>query len=109
MSWNKSRPDRVTPKGWHKLRRSILERDSHKCTVWTSDDRRCNRPAHAVDHIKPVSQGGTDHPANLASICEWHHGIKTGQEGAAAAAAKRAHSASKLKLTQETHPSQRRP
>jgi 5-methylcytosine-specific restriction protein A len=27
------------------------------------------RPAEHVDHITPMSRGGTDHPANLQALC----------------------------------------
>jgi 5-methylcytosine-specific restriction protein A len=36
--------------------------------------------AHAVDHIKPKEQGGTDSHANLQSICKACHKAKTQTE-----------------------------
>jgi len=82
--------------------------DEHKPLVETSDDRRpgssyrgydrnwrrlrlwylrrnpicqwpgCNKPASQVDHVVPISHGGsrTD-PANLQSLCHSHHSLKT--------------------------------
>ncbi len=29
----------------------------------------CGRPADQLDHITPVSRGGTDHPTNLQPLC----------------------------------------
>jgi len=87
---------------WPALRASILERDDHQCTVILTNGRRCQQPANAVDHIQPVRQGGSDHPANLRAICKWHHATKTGQEGAAGR-----DYTSNAKRPTEAHPSQR--
>ena len=40
-----------------------------------------NRAATDVDHIRPLADGGslTD-PANLQSLCKWHHIAKTNKE-----------------------------
>lgn len=37
---------------WQTIRRRILERDGHACTY-------CGQPADQVDHVKPVSKGGS--------------------------------------------------
>lgn len=68
---------------WRTLRLFILERDERRCHV-------CHGPgADTVDHVRPKSQGGTDHPANLAAIHEDPcHKAKTKQETQAAAKAK---------------------
>ncbi|MDP9346364.1 MAG: HNH endonuclease [Actinomycetota bacterium] len=29
----------------------------------------CGRPAAHLDHITPISQGGTDAPSNLQALC----------------------------------------
>lgn len=54
------------------LRFEILARDGFKC-------RYCGRGASAsplhVDHIKPRSKGGCDHPSNLGASCaDCNHG-----------------------------------
>lgn len=44
---------------WRKTRQRILNRDHHVCQL-------CGKPgADSVDHIQPVSRGGTDDDANL--------------------------------------------
>jgi 5-methylcytosine-specific restriction protein A len=29
----------------------------------------CDAPAEQLDHIRPVSRGGTDHPTNVQPLC----------------------------------------
>jgi 5-methylcytosine-specific restriction protein A len=46
------------------------------------DGRRCgSRNRAQVDHIVPVTRGGTHHPGNLRVLCKPHHDKKTAQEG----------------------------
>jgi hypothetical protein len=33
----------------------------------------CGAPATEIDHIRPVSIGGTDDPANLRAVCRRHN------------------------------------
>jgi ATP-dependent DNA helicase RecQ len=51
----------------------VLARDGYCCT-------RCHerRPAHELDvhHIIPRALGGTDHPANLTTLCDGCHAAK---------------------------------
>jgi 5-methylcytosine-specific restriction endonuclease McrA len=75
-------PEHRTPKaparrprldaGWRKLRVTILERDGHACQ-FRDGDGICVRPATTVDHIVPVSHGGTDDPSNLRAACVPHN------------------------------------
>lgn len=67
---------RTTSPQWRALRRAILIRDSYRCHI-------CGHPgADEVDHLVAVSNGGTDHPTNLAAIhrrpC---HAKKSSNEG----------------------------
>lgn len=41
---------------------------------------RCGQPAREVDHVVPLADGGTDHPANYQSLCHTCHAIKTAME-----------------------------
>lgn len=48
----------------------IRERDYHVC-------RQCGAPAHEVDHIVEVADGGGNNPSNLQLLCDEHHRSKT--------------------------------
>ncbi len=88
------------PPKWAAIRRRILRRDEHRCTVRNVYDERCSEPATDVDHIRP----GNDHSdSNLRSVCEWHHNRKSGREGAAARAANWRRNDRKYRRS-ETHP-----
>lgn len=76
---------------WDKLREQIMQRDKGLCRLCWGLGRVT--PAHAVDHIKPKSDGGTDEHANLQAICRACHSDKTAREGAAASFAVRDSSA----------------
>jgi len=47
---------------WRKIRERILIRDSYLCQY-------CGRDANSIDHLIPVSKGGTDDEWNLLSCC----------------------------------------
>jgi hypothetical protein len=52
---------------WQKIRKTILERDSHLCQI---RGPKCTTTATAVDHIIPVSAGGPWYdPNNLRAAC----------------------------------------
>lgn len=61
------------PRGrqYDRLRRSILARDGWRCSY-------CGGPATVVDHVTPVSRGGspTD-PANLTAACATCNRLKS--------------------------------
>ena len=67
------------PRGWERKARRILRRDAYVCYV-------CRQyGADQVDHIVPVSQGGTDAEDNLAAIHDDPcHRVKTSREAHAA-------------------------
>ena len=60
------------PGNWKTTRRRILKRDNGTCA--------CGALATQVDHIIPVTQGGTHDDANLRAICETCHEPKTHSE-----------------------------
>ena len=53
---------------WPRIRRSILDRDGHRCQI---QGPRCKGDATHVDHIVPWSEGGAWYePDNLRAACE---------------------------------------
>lgn len=65
------------------FRLSILERDEFKC-VRCGCGGRDSKWILEIDHILPVSQGGSDDPENLRTLCVFchdvrHHGFYTGR------------------------------
>jgi hypothetical protein len=59
-----------------KLRQAILERDASTCQACgaaAGEESGCvpgRRTRLQIDHLKPVSQGGTDEPSNLRAVCD---------------------------------------
>jgi len=61
---------------WMKIRERILIRDGYCCQYCGSEN------ATTVDHVIPISKGGTDDPENLVaacSRCNYSKGNRTGQ------------------------------
>jgi 5-methylcytosine-specific restriction endonuclease McrA len=54
---------------WRKVRAAVLKRDNERCFY-------CGEQATTVDHLRPVSRGGTDDESNLAAACPNCNGIK---------------------------------
>jgi hypothetical protein len=76
-----SRRERGYGPEWDRLRETILQRDEYLCVA-------CRKTgvltaARTVDHILPKSEGGSDDPANLQSLCKPCHEAKTAAENAA--------------------------
>lgn len=63
------------------MRKVVLRRDKGLCQVCLAAGKY--RPAKAVDHITPKSQGGTDEVGNLQSICQVCHDAKSAAEAKA--------------------------
>ena len=61
------------PRNWKAIRARVLRRDGHRC-------RMCGQPGAEVDHIVPVSKGGSWEAANLQTLCRPHHIAKTRNE-----------------------------
>jgi 5-methylcytosine-specific restriction endonuclease McrA len=69
------------PAFWEETRRRILTRDAGLCRLKYAD---CLFYATEVDHVVPVSQGGSDADSNLQAACARCHARKTGREAQAA-------------------------
>lgn len=58
---------------WASIRKRVLARDLHTCQA-------CGRLGDEVDHIVPLSKGGTDVLTNLQVLCKFCHSRKTASE-----------------------------
>lgn len=75
--WSTTSPrNRTRPRNAGSLVRRVRRRDRETCYV-------CGAPgSKIVDHIVPVSQGGTWDLTNLACICDSCHRAKSAREAA---------------------------
>lgn len=88
--WRGSTRKDTLPSDWDTvIRPAILRRDKHRCRhIRTDTQLPCGEYANQVDHIDQSRRW--DHaPANLQSLCEYHHQVKSSAEGGRAAAARR--------------------
>ena len=60
------------PPFWQYLRDVVITRDNNRCQV-TGCPSRLSLHVH---HRTPVSQGGEHVPANLVSLCDFHHALE---------------------------------
>lgn len=98
--WKNSNRREDLPSNWDAIRLQRFRIDGNRCTWTNVYDERCLGPAEECDHIGKR----TDHRIEmLRSLCSHHHGIKSGQEGAAAKSAVWRENNSKFRRTEE-HP-----
>lgn len=72
---------------WKKLRHAVMNRDKWVCQECRKQGRWTT--AHAVDHITPLAEGGSEWDTeNLQALCRSCHARKTAREGNRAKAAK---------------------
>lgn len=100
MAWEGSDRRQELPPDWDTRRLRIFRRDGYRCTHRDVYGERCTGPAEECDHIVP---GGDHSDENLRSLCSWHHGKKSGAEGARAAYLNRKRHDRKFRRT-EVHP-----
>jgi 5-methylcytosine-specific restriction endonuclease McrA len=81
-SWQRANPDKVAAKSHrrrtqvsgaggsytHSDKEDLIRRQKRKCAYCRSPLSRKN---HQVDHITPVSLGGSSNPSNLQILCSW--------------------------------------
>lgn len=65
---------------WQKIREDVYERDIGTCQRCRKLLRRRRKREWHVDHILPISQGGTHDSENLQLLCERCHNRKTANE-----------------------------
>jgi 5-methylcytosine-specific restriction protein A len=63
---------------WQLLRKQILARDPD-CQLALPDV--CTGRSAQVDHILPVSEGGSDEASNLRGVCKACHRKRTARQG----------------------------
>lgn len=64
---------------WTRTRAAVLARDSYACRIGGPG---CTTTATEVDHLVPLSAGGTDDPGNLRAVCAVCHRAKTAADAA---------------------------
>ena len=67
MAWGDGRTKTAE---WKRIRNIILKRDGHTC-------QRCGDKGNEVNHIIPVTEGGTDDLENLETLCASCHQPET--------------------------------
>ncbi len=67
---------------WKRRRLRILKRDNYVCQCDRCKAQGIVRPAHEVDHIVNLAQGGSDADRNLQAINTECHRLKTQREAA---------------------------
>lgn len=79
--WDKANERRtLTGRPWRRVRDRIMRRDCYLCQCEKCQAEGLLTPAHEVDHIVPLSQGGTDQDSNLRAINRECHKLKTQRE-----------------------------
>lgn len=87
--WARSKSNGRGGRPWRRLRAQVLERDRYLCQCDQCRAEGRAAPAHEVDHVRPVAEGGDDSAANLRAINADCHKRKTLSE---AQRAQRTHS-----------------
>lgn len=72
---NGSLTKRTRGERWMKVRKAIFSRDLVLCQSCLAAGRYS--VAEEIDHIIPLSQGGTDDESNLQALCKACHKAKT--------------------------------
>lgn len=65
---------------WMTIRKRVLDAAGWVCQCAECRDTGRVLPAHEVDHIRPLEDGGTDDPGNLQAINRGCHARKTAIE-----------------------------
>ena len=100
--WQGSRRRSELPANWEQIRKRVFRRDGYRCTaIDPNTGKRCPEPAEECDHIGSKN----DHSdANLRSLCSWHHGQRSGRQGAVASATAKRRKAARFAQPKEDHP-----
>jgi hypothetical protein len=101
MAWEGSTRKETLPPDWNQIRLEVFARDGNRCVIIKANGQRCwDRESLECDHIGDRN----DHsPANLRTICSWHHQRRSSMQGGTASANAR-RSRPSLKRPPEQHP-----
>lgn len=58
---------------WRMIRRGVIARDGGRCRICGKDLSRVPSWLTEVHHVQPRSEGGSDHPSNLITLCIMCH------------------------------------
>jgi hypothetical protein len=58
---------------WRMIRRGVIERDGKRCRLCGKDLSSVPSWLTEVHHVQPKSDGGSDHPSNLMTLCVMCH------------------------------------
>lgn len=74
LAWNRNRRARIKGNGGKITKtewRTVLDKYGHKCLY-----PGCERTDVTMDHVVPLSQGGTHSADNVQPLCEYHNKSK---------------------------------
>lgn len=58
---------------WRMIRRGVIERDGRRCRLCGKDLSDVPTWLTEVHHVQAKSDGGSDHPSNLMTLCVMCH------------------------------------
>lgn len=64
------------PRIAHQVRKLVLRRADYRCWYCGTDSNVSGRMSYEIDHVQPVSKGGTNDPDNLVASCRSCNGEK---------------------------------
>lgn len=66
-------PSYMTSSAWRTIRDRVLERDGRRCRECGKNLAEAPSWFTEVHHLVPRSEGGSDHPSNLVTLCVMCH------------------------------------
>jgi 5-methylcytosine-specific restriction protein A len=84
MAWQAKTPNRMATRAWRKLRALVLAEQPFCQLCEAAGVVTYASRSVVVDHIKPLSEGGSNDRDNLQGLCQYHSDLKTAQEAARA-------------------------
>jgi hypothetical protein len=66
-------PEALRASAWRMIRKGVIERDGGRCRLCGKDLSKVPSWLTEVHHVRPRSEGGTDRPSNLITLCVMCH------------------------------------